>query len=151
MVGYSRGFSIKGARHIRYNQDYMILYGLKCKNDLLLHLVRCEQKRAHRHRAPGRWGLRASDGLENQLSGAGDRRGLEEILGVLTMGRYGWWRLKPKEEGGTVMAALHFEQYSKERKGKRIRWERPRNCRLSGKMERKRRYERDGVLSFGQK
>jgi hypothetical protein len=42
--------------------------------------------------------LRGFGGLEIQLSGAGDRGGLEELLGVLTMGRYGWWWLKPKEE-----------------------------------------------------
>jgi hypothetical protein len=52
----------------------------------------------YEHERPGQWRLRGSGGLEIQLSGAGDRGGLEELLGVLTMGRYGWWWLKPKEE-----------------------------------------------------
>jgi hypothetical protein len=47
--------------------------------------------------------------------------------------------------------AIRTVQAQHKEKTKRIRWERPRNCRLNGKTESNRREERDGVLTFGQR
>jgi hypothetical protein len=52
--------------------------------------------------------------------------------------------------GGGRRPAIRTVQADKE-KTKRIRWERPQNCRLNDKTERNRRDERDGVLTFGQR
>jgi hypothetical protein len=85
--------------------------------NLSTHLLSSDRSRTDEQERPGEWRLRGSGGLEIQLSGAGDRGGLEELLGVL----HGQIRMVVAEtEGGTVMAALQLEQYSKEREGKGI-------------------------------
>jgi hypothetical protein len=59
----------------------------------LLPLIRDTQKLLDGQEALGRRGLRGF-GLEIQLRCAWGRGGREELLGVLTMGRYRWWWLE---------------------------------------------------------
>jgi hypothetical protein len=72
----------------------------------------------------------------------GDRRE------VLTSGRDA--KRRRELAGGGCTGRLEQLQVEKE-KAKGIRLERPRNCRLNGKIERNRQDERNGVLAFGQR
>jgi hypothetical protein len=76
-------------------------------------------------------------------------RWLAQKAMLWTLGRFG--RSAPDVQGAECSWRLIRTVHNEKEREKGIRWQRPQNCRLHGKTERKHQDERDGVLTFGQR